>query len=395
MKWHWPTRIAVFLVCSVLAAHAQQTRAECPFSPIPAPTGKFSVGTLVLPLQRLNGTGTSRRVQLWYPAEGSSSAEFAGYVPDPQALDVFRSVKFLDQPECVFKNWGKLKTAARERAKPLSAKNKFPLVIISPGAGMPRSAYTAYAQQLASDGFVVASVDYGSYGFLVSGNKALEEGPKDDSPAASEIAAEDWAAHISELLDEISGKRPAVDETEQAILKIVDLKRIAAMGHSIGGTASVLACEKDSRLRACINADGGLDFTRLAVSGIRGTALFLRSHPLYSAADLAKRHRTQEEFDKMGKKALTETQSLFSKPGGEAWVLSIDGTGHMSYSDAPYTMPTTISRFGGTIIEPGRLFKIVIRLMETYMEHEFDPSKLFQPNEFPELKLQVSRRQGK
>lgn len=395
MKLHWLARIAVFLMCSVMAGRAQQTRAECPFSPIPAPTGKFSVGTLVLPLQRLNGTGTSRRVQLWYPAEGSSSAEFAGYVPDPQALEVLRSVKFLDQPECVFENWGKLKTAARERAKPLSAKNKFPLVIISPGAGMPRSAYTAYAQQLASDGFVVATVDFGSYGFLVSGNKALEEGPKEDNAGSAEIAAEDWAAHISELLDEISGKRPAVDEMEQAILKIVDLTRIAAMGHSIGGTASILACEKDSRFRACINADGGLDFTRLAVSGIRGTALFLRSHPLYSAADLARRHRTQEEFDKMGKKALAETQALFSKSGGEAWVLSIDGTGHMSYSDAPYTMPTTISRFGGTIIEPGRLFKIVIRLMETYMEHEFDPSKPFQPNEFPELKLQVSRRQGK
>jgi dienelactone hydrolase len=317
------------------------------------------------------------------------------YVPDPQALDVFRSVKFLDQPECVFENWGKLKTAARERAKPLSSRNKFPLVIISPGAGMPRNAYTVYAQQLASDGFVVATIDFGSYGFLVSGNKSLEEGPKEDNARSAEIAAEDWAAHISELLDEISGKHPAVDEIEQAVLKIVDLTRIAAMGHSIGGTASILACEKDSRLRACINADGGLDFTRLAVSGIRGTALFLRSHPLYSASDLAKRHRTQEEFDKMGKKALDETQALFSKPGGEAWVLSINGTGHMSYSDAPYTMPTTISRFGGTIIEPGRLFKIVIRLMETYMEHEFDSSKPFQPNEFPELKLQVSRRQGK
>jgi hypothetical protein len=260
---------------------------------------------------------------------------------------------------------------------------------------MPRSAYTAYAQQLASDGFVAATVDFGSYGFLVSGNKALEEGPKEDNARSAEIAAEDWAHHIGELLGEISGKRPIHDEMEQAILKTVDLTRIAAMGHSIGGTASILACEKDSRIRACINADGGLDFTKLAATGIRGTALFLRSHPLYSPADLAKRHRTQEEFDKMGKKTLTETQALFSKPGGEAWVLSLDGTGHLSFSDAPYTMPNTISRFGGTIIEPGRLFKIVIRVMETYMEHEFDPGKPFRPNEFPELKLQVSRMQGK
>lgn len=387
--------LGTFLLCSAISGRAQQSSGDCPFLPIPVPTGSFSVGTAILPLQRLNGTGTSRRVQLWYPAERSSNATFTGYVPDPQALDVFRSVKFLDQPECVFENWGKLKTAAHERSRPLSTRNKFPLVIISPGAGMPRSSYTAYAQQLASDGFVVATVDFGSYGFLVSGNKAMEEGPQDDSPASAEITAENWAAHIIEILDEVSGKRPAPDVFEREIWKIIDLKRIAAMGHSIGGTASILACEKDSRIRACINADGGLDFTPLAASGIHGTALFLRSHPLYSAADLARRHRTQEEFDKMGKKALAETQALFSKPGGEAWVLSIDGTGHLSYSDAPYTMPTTISRFGGTIIDPARLFKIVIHLMETYMEHEFNPARPFQANEFPELKLQVSRSKAK
>lgn len=390
MKLYWMIGLCVLSLCSAISSRAQLSAGDCPFSLIPAPSG-FSVGTAILPVQRLHGTGTSRRVQLWYPAQHSLSDAVAAYVPDPQALDILRSAKFLDQPDCVFDRWANLKTAAQEHAKPLSGKKKFPLVVISPGAGMPRSAYTAYAQQLASDGFIVATVDYGSYGFLVSNNKALDEGPKDDSPAASEIAAEDWAAHIIEILDEVSGKRPAASEIEREISKIIDLKRIAAMGHSIGGTASILACEKDSRIRACINADGGLDFTRLATSGIHGTALFLRSHPLYSAADLAKRHRTQEEFDKMGNKALAETQALFSKPGGEAWVLSIDGTGHMSYSDAPYTMPTTISRFGGTIIEPGRLFKIVIRLMETYMEHEFDPSKPFQPNEFPELKLQVSR----
>jgi len=395
MKLYWMIGLCVLPLCSAISSRAQQSAGDCPFSLIPAPSGSFSVGTAILPVQRLHGTGTSRRVQLWYPAQHSSGDALAAYVPDPQTLDILRSAKFLDQPDCVFDRWANLKTAAQERAKPLSGKKKFPLVVISPGAGMPRSAYTAYAQQLASDGFIVATVDYGSYGFLVSNNKALDEGPKDDSPAASEIAAEDWAAHIIEILDEVSGKRPAADVIEREISKIIDLKRIAAMGHSIGGTASILACEKDSRIRACINADGGLDFTRLAASGIHGTALFLRSHPLYSAADLAKRHRTQEEFDKMGKKALTETQALFSKPGGEAWVLSIDGTGHMSYSDAPYTMPTTISRFGGTIIEPARLFKIVIRLMETYMEHEFDPATPFQPNEFPELKLQVSRSKAK
>jgi dienelactone hydrolase len=382
--------IVLLLFCFAISGQAQQAAEACPFTPIPAPTGTFPVGTFILPIQKLHGTGSSRRVQFWYPAQASGKTELVGYVPDPKTLEVFRAEKFLQQPDCVFDNWAKLKTAALDRAKPMHDGKKFPFVVISPGAGMPRSAYTIYAQQLASDGFVTATVDYGAYGFLVSGDKALEEGPKEDNEQNFGLVAEDWAAHISELLDEISGKAPA-DKFEREISGIIDLKRIAAIGHSLGGEASLFACANDSRVRACMDADGGLDGSKLAASGIKSSALILRSHPLYSAADLAKRHRTQEEFDKMGKKSLAETQALFNLPGEDAWVISISGTGHLSFSDAPYTMPTTISRFGGTIIDPARLFAIVIHLTESYLRHQFDSGQPFRIDEFPELNLQVAR----
>jgi dienelactone hydrolase len=379
------------LLCSALAGKAQQPAGECPFTPIPAPTGKFPVGTFILPIQKLHGTGSSRRVQFWYPAQASEKAELVGYVPDTKALAVFRTEKFLDQPDCVFDNWAKLKTAAMDWPKPAHTGKKFPFVIISPGAGMPRNVYTIYAQQLASDGFVAATVDYGAYGFLVSGDKPLEEGPKEANEQNFGIVAEDWAAHITELLDEISDKRPPTDKFEHEIAKIIDLNRVAAMGHSLGGEASLFACARDLRIHACVDADGGLDGSKLAASGIKCSALILRSHPLYSDADLAKRHRTRQEFDKIGEKALADMQALFAQPGGDAWVISISGTGHLSFSDAPYTMPHTISRFGGTIIQPARLFAIVTHLLESYLRHEFDPGQAFRADEFPELTLQVSR----
>lgn len=389
-----PFGTGLLLLCFALPVTAQQAASECPFTPIPAPAGQFSVGTLILPIQKLHGAGSSRRVQFWYPAEAPDQTRLVAYVPDAGALDVFRSGKFLEQPDCVFDHWSKLKTSAMDRARPATGK-KFPFVVISPGAGMPRSAYTAYAQQLASDGFVVATVDYGAYGFLVSGNKALEEGQKEDNEQIFGVVAEDWARHISELLDEISGQGAPPDKFERAISGIIDLKRIAAVGHSLGGEASLFACSRDPRIRACVDADGGVDGSKLAASGVRSSALILRSHPLYSAADLAKRHRTKEDFDEIGKKALAGMQALFAQSGGDAWVISIDGTGHLSFSDAPYTMPTTISRFGGTIIDPARLFAIVIRLLEGYMAHEFDSNRPFRADEFPELKIQVSRTSGK
>lgn len=272
---------------------------------------------------------------------------------------------------------------------------KFPLVLISPGAGVPRFAYSGYAQQLASDGYIVATIDYANCGFLADKGKLLDECPNADTEAAFAVVAADWAAHISEVLDEMSGKRTAADPIEAEVLQHIDVGRIASMGHSLGGESSMIACDQDARIRACINADGGLGGTKLVETGIHSTALFLRSHPLYSDADFAKRHRTREEFEQMGAKIMAETQALFAKPGGDAWVLSISGTGHVSFSDAPYTMPNTISRFGGTIIAPERLFAIVIHLLESYMQHEFDSRAAFRTDEFPEITQQVSRAAAK
>jgi hypothetical protein len=38
----------------------------------------------------------------------------------------------------------------------------------------------------------------------------------------------------------------------------VDWSTMGAMGHSTGGLVAIAACERDPRLRACINRDGGL-----------------------------------------------------------------------------------------------------------------------------------------
>lgn len=383
-------QVGAFLLASALSLTAQNS-ASCPFSPLPSPSGKFTVGTTILPIQHVHRTGSSRRVQLWYPAQPGSKAELAPYVPDKDALEVLRSQKFLDQPDCVFDAWAAQKTAAGYQSRPLATKQKFPLVLISPGAGMPRHAYTIYAQQLASDGFVTATIDYGPSGALTNAGRLVVEGPNEDSAAAFAIVAEDWADHISELLGELSGKHAFSSDLEREIARLIDFQRIGAMGHSLGGEASLIACDKDSHIRACVDLDGGLNGSKLEASGVKTTALLLRSHPLYSAADLARRHRTQEEFDEMGKKSKAEMQALFSKPGGDAWVISIAGTGHLSYSDAPYTMPTTISRFGGTIIVPDRLYTIVVRMLESYFTHAFDKTQAFHADEYPELTLQVSR----
>ena len=81
---------------------------------------------------------------------------------------------------------------------------------------------------------------------------------------------------------------------------------------------------------------------------------------------------------------------LLAAPGPDVWVISIHGTGHMSYSDAPFTMPGTISKFGGTFLDPGKVLSLTTKLVEGYFLHGFDPKNDFSIRQFPDARMQVS-----
>ncbi|HWG33999.1 MAG TPA: hypothetical protein VN650_07505, partial [Gemmatimonadaceae bacterium] len=67
------------------------------------------------------------------------------------------------------------------------------------------------------------------------------------------------------------------------------------------------------------------------------------------------------------------------------------GTGHMSYSDAPFVMPTTITRFGGTVIDASRGFEIISAYTRAFLDRYVrgaDGALLAkQPSPFPEVAI--------
>jgi len=46
--------------------------------------------------------------------------------------------------------------------------------------------------------------------------------------------------------------------------------------------------------------------------------------------------------------------------------IKVAGTGHMSYSDAPFILPDTITRFGGKIIDANLSFKIISSYVQDF-----------------------------
>ena len=55
------------------------------------------------------------------------------------------------------------------------------------------------------------------------------------------------------------------DEQAFVLKKRLDLNRVASMGHSAGGANATLACQLDTRFRACLSLDG-TDATSCRVS---------------------------------------------------------------------------------------------------------------------------------
>jgi dienelactone hydrolase len=341
----------------------------------------------------LHGTGTLRQVQLWYPAASASAGTPAPYVPDPTTLGALHAGQFMNLPDCVFAVWENMKLSARLNAPVARNLAKLPLIMIAPGAGLPRIVYSSYAQQFASDGYVVATIDFAEGGYLVVDGTAVGSAAATGGGSDYAAQAQDMAAHLSDVLDAFlrqQGSSPEGLDTE--IAAEIDPQRILVVGHSLGGAAALDACADDPRIKACVDLDG-VPESPIADRGIQTSGLMLRSNPDYSDADLTKLHRDRATWDAMGEKLKTETAKLLAGAGPDAWIITVHKTGHLSYTDAPFTMPTALTRYGGTYIDAQRMLTITTAIIEGYCKHVFEGTQFSIAN-FPEATVQTARRRG-
>lgn len=193
---------------------------------LPAPSGPYAVG--VTPTSRFYTTA-------YYPAQAGTGQGHRRYA----SVALLHTLEVSTLP---------VTSNAELGALPLESATPRPVVVLSPGGASFVELSTSLAEDLASHGYVVLTVQPDAE--LEDGEAGL--GGTDPSPALVEALRLSRLRMISDALDLLE------EPTTAALVGPVDPHRIAVGGHSYGGSAAFNASLVDPRIQAVFDLDGSL-----------------------------------------------------------------------------------------------------------------------------------------
>ncbi|WP_158886836.1 alpha/beta hydrolase family protein [Amycolatopsis anabasis] len=240
--------VAVTALC-LLALSTPTAAAATAGLSLPAPTGRDAVGRTTFAL-------TDRdRADPWVPEAGPRRLMVTVYYPAVRGtgsrapyLDPAEATAFVDfaqlGPRFTAERLVNTRTWSRTGARPLPGRR--PLVLLSPGFTFPRHSLTALAEDLASRGYLAATVDHAF-------ESVAAKFPGGVLPcAACELPGK--IGHAPIALNRGLDLSFVLGELRHHPL--VDQHHVAVVGHSMGGDAAATAMRADPRVDAGVNLDG-------------------------------------------------------------------------------------------------------------------------------------------
>ncbi|MFG2642726.1 alpha/beta hydrolase family protein [Streptomyces sp. NPDC048370] len=270
-----PTRRTVTragLFAAALALTPTTARAAAAATPrdlvlrLPAPTGPYRIGATTLHLV------DPSRNDPWEPAIGvrevmvtvlHPARTVRGYPRAPQltpgeaGLFTFLAPAVHGLPAAGV-DWAATLTHTHPGAP--VAPGPWPVLLYSPGGGEARTMGTLLAEELASHGWVVVTVDHPGDASQVefpgarpgrdTVRRTVFVGPPD---------AEQFRTMIDTRLADIRFVLDRLEALEEPLGRALDLGRVGIYGHSAGGTAAAQTLYDDRRIAAAVNLEGHLD----------------------------------------------------------------------------------------------------------------------------------------
>ncbi|WP_240468190.1 alpha/beta hydrolase family protein [Streptomyces dangxiongensis] len=332
---------------------------------MPAPTGQNSVGMVGLHLVDTSRTdpyvpGNKPRelmVSLWYPATATSGHYQAPWMPSVSGAHFLASRGLSPQQVTL------PKTAGHVLAPVKTSLGKLPVLLYSTGLHSDRAMGTALAQDLASRGYLVVTVDHTHDANEVqfpANRLELNRMPSGThSSDTLKVRAADIKFVINALGKISSGGNPDAGHATlpSGLSKSVDTSRIGMFGWSLGGAAVDTAMQLDKRIDAGANLDGQF-------FGTAPSKDLDRPFMLFSSGG----HNRNND---------SSWRTLWSHLKGYRVDIKLKGAAHLSFSDSEWMVPqwagllglsqTQVQQQYGTI-DPNR----AVQVQRVYLAAFFD-----------------------
>ncbi|NEA51899.1 alpha/beta fold hydrolase, partial [Streptomyces sp. SID10815] len=342
----WWLALPGSVACASLIAAGPVAAWAFPVPVFPEPSGPFAVGTRVVQWtdpsrpESFTADPHDRRtvvVQLWYPARESPAgvrrAQYLGRTEHEARTVSDALAREAGLPGFLVDGVPRAHTHAVFDAPVTGGGGRFPLVLFSPGSGGVRTQNTAWAEELASHGYVVAALDhpYDSAVVVLSDGRTIRtrttstgDRAKDDASAAGWTAVR--AADLRFVLTRL--ERLDRGETPGPLTGRLDTGRVAVTGHSMGGAAALQAARQDRRFDAVIDLDGYP----------HGPA-----SPVLHQPTLALTQAITPETDP---RYLPRLTGALRSSTTTSYLLTVPGAAHLTFMDGPLYLPPVPSIVG-------------------------------------------------
>jgi dienelactone hydrolase len=228
------------------------------------------------------------------------------------------------------------------------AGGKFPVVVFSHGAfGYRMSNYSMF-QQLASHGYIVASIDHTYHAFMTQQtdgktilanmkfmNDAMKAQNGDYSAEKVYELQREWMKLRTEDMAFVLNyiKNRAASQDEDSVFQEIDIEHIGVMGHSLGGATAAQIGREDADVDAVVVVDG----TMLGeiVGFDNGTEVITDAPYPLPIMNLYNESHYIEAIANSDKYA----NQVVHRHAQDSYQVVIEGSGHMNFTDLPIVSP--------------------------------------------------------
>jgi len=235
---------------------------------LPKTTGAYQVGSTTFDWEDSNRkdlmdpqNNRELMVQVWYPMDNGSSKgkKIESYLPmSENGINQIISTYSFGEG---FADVNQINTQVYKGGKLSRKKDKYPVVLFSHGLGVSNWNYQWLTRELASQGFIVVSIDHTHFSF----GTELKDGRF--IPTASQFLPGNAIPKLEEYDDYVNNiwvkdlqfvirQLETLNNKDKNFKNKLDLNHIAAVGHSMGGAAAARALQVEPKIKSAINIDG-------------------------------------------------------------------------------------------------------------------------------------------